>query len=607
MRITQFEGIIPKVSDKALPDGKAVVAENLDIYGNHLRPIRLPRDTNERLYTPCGELFATKPITVHRAGTIYVAWDKQIFTAIDWTQKLGDTTFLFVENGKLYRQSAERILRKQCPIEVGIKRPDGAMIETSVEDQAGCEPTRIPLLCVPDEYCDNVPFPPVPVAYVFTYVNACGEESAQSKPSEVRDITWGDAVLITVNDPKKPENAVKRRWYRAVTDNEGTARWLKIGETPIDQTQFYDMNCPCDFSCELSTYNHDAPPDCLEGVANIGDNLTLVWSNRHFWLSEHNFPHAYNLTNEYKLRYPIIGMYELTPRVEGELHYEVIAITQGLHYTISADVPEQVRIAEIQQRYKCLNKVSPCHSESEILYVAKQGLVAISQQGEQLLTGDLMTEYEWADFDPDNLRLTYHDDHIYGFNRKGGFVLSLGGDKRRAFNLATHNVVVDMGFTDEISRFLVFKGGNILEWGKGDNAIYDWWSKTYVLAGMWRPVAGKIISPDFDNIVPRGHKEAKLRFDEWRRRAPKSDVMNFFKEFPEFRQHYVHLVGNRPSVTVIIYADNKEYFRRQVYTNKPFLFPRKYKAMDWSIRVIGSIRIDEIHIQSSRESLIGGE
>ena len=112
--------------------------------------------------------------------------------------------------------------------------------------KAGCPKTKIPPLCVPNNDCDNVPHPPVPTAYLFTYVNACGEESAQSKPSEVVDIEWGDAAKVTVVDTP-PENAVARRWYRAVSDNENNARWLMVGETPINQTEFYDNNCPCNF------------------------------------------------------------------------------------------------------------------------------------------------------------------------------------------------------------------------------------------------------------------------------------------------------------------------------------------------------------------------
>lgn len=604
MRIVQFGGLIPKVAEKSLPQGKATIANNLDLYGNHLRPINLPADTGEKLLTTCGEVFTGKPVTVHRAGSVYVAWNKKIFTAVDWTNKLGETTFLFVEDGILYRQSAERILDKQCPIKVGICRPKDAKISTSIETQAGCERTEIPFLCGPYSNCDNVEHPPVPVAYLFTYLNACEEESAHSTPSEVLDIKWGDAVKVSVID-NPPENAVARRWYRSVVDNDGYAHWLKLAETPIDQTEFYDTNCPCDFGCELSTENHDCPPDCLEGVTVIGDNLTVVWSNKRFWVSQHNFPHAYDINDEYKLRYHILGMYETTTRVEGEDHYDVLVITQGLHYVLAAQAPNNVKIAEIQQRYKCYDG-SQCQAESNVFYASPQGIVMLAQGGEELITGHLLTENEWQDYNPRHLRMTYHDDHIYGFTNKGGFIMQLGMDKRRTGEFVTHDVIVDMGYTDEISPFLVFNSSQVLEWSKGDRSYYDWKSLITVESGMWRPVACKIVSPEFDNIMPRGHREAKLKFQEWRRKFPYGGVNEFFTTNPDLQQHYSYLVSCRPSVEVIIYADGREYYRRNVSTNKPFLLPRRHKAIDWAVRVIGQLRIDEIHLQTSRESLTGG-
>lgn len=607
MRIAQFFGLVPKVADKSLPEGKAVIAKNLDIYGNHLRPIRLPENTGMRLLTPCGEIFTGEPVSIHRAGSLYIAWDKPVFTSPDWTRKLGETTFLFVENGKLYRQSADRILTKQCPIPVGIKRPDKAEVTAERVSKAGCPKTDIALLCVPDSNkCESVNKPPVPVAYLFTYVNACNEESAQSKPSEVVDIEWGDAVKITVKDTP-PANAIKRRWYRAVTDNDGVARWLMVGETSIEKTEFYDTNCPCDFSCELSTDTHDAPPDCLEGVAAVGNNLTVVWSNKHFWISEHNFPHAYNLNNEYQLRFHIRGMYEVTPRLEGQVHYTLIVITEGLHYLIFAEEPNLVNIAEVEQRYKCINYNNVCKVDSEVIYSARQGLVTLTPQGEQLITGELFTEHEWAKYEPATVKLTYHDDRIYGFTSEGGFIMQIGSDKRRDSDLVTHDVVVQRGYTDEVSPMIVVKDGNIYEWGAGQPAIYDWKSQTEMMAGLWRPTACKVVSPDFDNIMPRGFKEARIKYQEWVRQNPYADTTTFFCQHPEYQQHYSQLIGNRPSVTVIIYADGREYYRKVVSSNKPFLLPRKHKAIDWAVRVIGSIRVDEIHLQGSRESLLGGK
>lgn len=364
------------------------------------------------------------------------------------------------------------------------------------------------------------------------------------------------------------------------------------------------MNCQCQWVDELSTETHDAPPECLEGVAVIGTNMTIVWSNRHFWVSERNFPHAYNIDNEYRLRYQIQGMYEITSMVEGGVHYNLIAITDGLHYSIQADEPGKVIIAEMQQRYKCYSNTA-VRTESQIIYSAPQGLVAVTMQGEELLTGQYMTEHEWVEFLPKTLKLMYHDDRIYGFNRKGGFIYQIGRDKRRDADFVTHTVVIDVGYIDETSRFLLFKGKDVYEWGKGSLGRYDWKSKTYVESGTWRPITCKIVSPAFNTQKHRGFSKAKIAYEEWVRTHPFSPSEVFFNNNPKYQKHMAHLVRQTPSVEVILYADGREYYRRHVRSNKPFLLPRRYKAIDWAVRVKGQIQIDEIHLQSSRESLIG--
>lgn len=288
------------------------------------------------------------------------------------------------------------------------------------------------------------------------------------------------------------------------------------------------------------------------------------------------------------------------------MHYSLIGITDGLHYVINATAPESLEIAEIQQRYKCYDNTA-VHAESQIIYSSKQGMVAITLSGEELLTGHLMTENEWADFDPRGIRIAYHDDRIYGFNSTGGFIYQIGADKRREGEFITHNLVFDYGYTDEVSRFIVFKDSKMYEWGTGELAIYDWKSHTAIQAGMWRPVTCKVVSPEFNNINMKGYEKAKTAYDNWKRENPYSDVNIFFCNNEDARKHYAHLVGLRPSVEVILYADGREYYRRTVRSNKPFLIPRKYKAIDWAIRVRGKLQVDEIHLQTSRESLVGQE
>ena len=183
-------------------------------------------------------------------------------------------------DGKLYRQSESRILQKKPPIQVGITKPDCKNPpRAEVMSQAGCKEEQIEQICPDntDENCNTDGYPPQLTAYKFTYVNKCEEESTDSMPSNYVEVMNGDAVRLTVDDTP-PENAVKRRWYRAVADDDGNANWLYVGTTSVAENTFYDVTCPLSWGSMLQTENDAPPPECIKGVANIGNLRTIVWS-----------------------------------------------------------------------------------------------------------------------------------------------------------------------------------------------------------------------------------------------------------------------------------------------------------------------------------------
>ena len=96
-------------------------------------------------------------------------------------------------------------------------------------------------------------------------------------------------------------------------------------------------------------------------------------------------------------------------------------------------------------------------------------------------------------------------------------------------------------------------------------------------------------------------------FSAFKKRYPHKSVDVFVRENPEYKKYYVELARKRPHVYVTLLADGREYYKRPVYNNKPFFLPRKYRAIDWAVRVESNVPIDEIHIQTSREALLGRE
>lgn len=610
MHFYKFGGMIPKQSRKSLSDDAATFARNMDVYGNRLTPLYYPKKRGELLDVN-GNRFTGVAATIEKVGDIYVAWDKIIHTAPDYSHRLGYNSFLFVDDGQLWRQSAERILTGKPPVKVGIEPPssdDTQRPTAEVISDAGCERVTVDQVCMPEpsHNCEDRQYPPEATAYLFTYVTACQEESAPSRPTEIVDTKDGDAVKITFHDTP-PENAVARRVYRSVSTTDGTGVFLFVGESQIGDTEFYDMACDDNLGEALQTEDHFPPPDCLEGVTAIGDNVTVLWSNRHIYFSQHRLPHAYGLNQELRLRFPIYGAYEITDVLEGEDHYYLLVVCDGLNYIIHGSGGEEVSVSEVQTRHYAFGPHSVCNTEAGLLFACRQGICSFTTQGIELITGEFLTEKEWVRYSPEKKRICYDDDRIIGFGEGRNFIITLGTDKRRPMSFVEYDNPYEIGYA-MVDKPMIFARSGWYYWIDQScrPMTYEWRSIPIVMAGEWRPTFLKVVSYDFARFAP-DLEYARLKFKEFQHRYPHLGAVDFIESNPKFAKHYNRLTEAKPSVTIILFADGVEYYRRQVSSSKPFQIPRRHKALDWEVVVIGSLEIEEIHIQSSRESLVRNE
>lgn len=607
MHFMVFNGVVPKVAPKTIKEQNGVVAENLDLYGTRFLPHKEPGEY-QPLLDVYGELVTGKVDTIHQVGATFVAFPMYVSVAEDPVERLGKNSFLFVMNGHLYRQSETRILNKKPPIKVGITRPD-CKVEPVAEVMggAGCKLPDVEQICPTNtpNNCNTDGYPPEITAYKFTYVNACGEESADSMPSNYVEVMNGDAVKLTVSDTP-PDNAVKRRWYRAVADDDGNANWLYVGESSIKGSEFYDITCPLSMGGLLETEMDDAPPSCITGVANIGNLHVMLWGGQNVYISSMLKPHAYPSDKHFELRYSILRADAVTEKVEGAVSYQVLALTDGLHYRLTYD--DAFGVSEIETRLPVAKAEMATAIETAVYYLSEHGLCEFTVQGVKLISGEYFTEREWGGWVDSRSRVVYHDDRLFVFGKKS-FVFGLGGDERRDNSLSTLSTSWEFGFSTKDNRLLVYKQNPVGRpfsnwWAEGQGFMCGVWrSKPVMMSGFWRPVALKVISSGYVHKSFRA-KEILHKYKIWVKTNLGLSISDFLIAFPEYERYRPELERIYPSIEVVLFADGKEYYRRQVSSGRPFLIPRKYKALDWQVEVRSRLAIEEIHIQTSRESLL---
>lgn len=607
MHFMVFDGVFPKIAPKALKESNAVIAENLDIYGTNVRPHQTLGGTHVVLDVT-GTPITGRVETLYKVGKTLVAFESFTTIADDPIQRLGEHSFLFVMDNVLYRQSEQRILQKLPPIKVGIDRPSCKTEPTAeVVPEAGCKEEAIEQICPAntDETCNTDGYPPQITAYKFTYVNQCHEESADSNPSNFVDVHNGDAVKIVVDDTP-PENAVARRWYRAVADANGVTNWLYVGTSGVTDNIFYDVTCPLSWGNVLDTENDTPPPTCITGVSNIGNLRTILWAGNTVYVSSLMKPHAYPANNVYNLRYDILRIDKVTERIEGSVSYQNLVLTKGLHYRLTYD--EGFGVSEVETRFPITKPEMACATDVAVYFLAKSGICEFTVQGIKLISGDFFTEREFGNWVNQNSRPVHFEDRIFIFGDRS-FIFTLGGDERRDPSLSTLSIPWDIGLSTIDNRLVVYKSQGdrlplIRWWGEGQEKMRGVWrSKPIMMSGFWRPVALKVISSEYvhKSVQATG---VRAKCNIWKKTHPGLGENEFLSAHPEYEKYRAELLRVYPSVEVVLFADGKEYYRRYVSSGRPFLIPRKHRALDWQVEVRSHIVVDEIHIQTSRESLL---
>lgn len=612
MRVTDFMGMSPSTSTTNLRDNYAQLAENCDLYSGDITPFKRSRAMGHVLDIN-GKEKLTPSKTIHKAGDMWVGFDDFTFICPDPQNRAGADSFLYVADGALYRSSPRQLINGTGGIKLGIERPDTAPIGTAAPGK-GCPEIVLAVTCqdgttAPDaetEDCDPYADVPIVTTWRFTYMTACGEESDVSDPSNYVEMYNVDGGALFDPSTNVPANAVARRWYRSISTSKGEVNWYFVGESDIDAPIFIDNKCALEIGEPISTVNHLPPPNCLEGVALVGNTVTVVWSGKNFWLSEPKLPHAYKQSNKSTLRFDIVGMYEVTETVENpKTHYDCIALTTGYAYTIACLMPEDVPvIQELQISKPAVNPAAVAIGGGKLFYTAESGIYAISNGAVQSAT-PMFTEIEFAAYLPSQQFLVYWDNRLWGFNPERGFVLTISvEDERRrgTFVVITKKATAGYGAVD--CTLTLLEDGVLNQWASGDGYMQaKWRSKAYVQVGLWMPVRAKVCG-SYERM-PRGTYAAVQAYKVWQHGLHNmGKIADFIQANPDMMK-YAHLFGRFDEDTTfsLTTEDTEVYYRVCPQSGKPFALPRKRMGVDWWFEVTTTDIIREVHIQTGQEDL----
>ena len=475
--INSFGGITPRTSPHLLPMGAATIAHDVRLRDGRIEPWH--------------ELCAFKELaksnkTFHVHGCCAVGWDEIVTAAEvapDWSR-------FFITGRTSYIEAVEDVCCTPQYYRLGVPRPTTPPSITGEEDCDRSADAR---------------------AYVYTYVNKWGEESAPSPASNILRVDDGDTVKVTgIALPPDGYGIVQANIYRAVTAwREVNAKnqvpmtgYLYVATIDFPSTTFTDNIRMLGLGMALDTENVDVPPTTLQNVCSIDVTTRLAgtYKNRVYFSEPFrlwSWPRKYELTLDSNIIHMVqSGM-------------KLYVTTDTTPYIIDC-TKDPDTIMQVQDLYMPLPDIA-CVSDSSCIatvfgafYSSPIGIILLTPTGKWLnVTSRWLGEREWADVAPETVRMAYWDSLLFIITDKVSFVLNIDGKNWNDMQGAELTTISDHPIDLHISntgKLLMLIDGIVYSWDSSDKLRKFIWESgeltTTGIKSLWSPTTAKVRTRD---------------------------------------------------------------------------------------------------------------
>lgn len=373
-----FEGLEPRTSDRLKRGMRATIATNTKLLNGEIRGFRAPREEAD---------FTSEYFTVRRAmrvpdldGTYADNWLLFNNRNVDIVRSplkndLYDRYYFSGGGERPQMTTYHRIINNLDPLFLGVPTPSSAM---GVTPPAGTETTR---------------------SYVYTFVSAYGEEGPPSPPTLVQGAvsgTWSITGMATTVPDSGNRNITKKRIYRTVP-TEDSAIFFFVAEVDLGDATYSDTDSDETVAANniLESESFIEPPSDLEGLVVMPNGYLVGWAGRRLVFSEPYRPHAWPAEYELATEFPIVGCV-----VWGTT---LVIGTQSNPYFGYGVTPAAFSLQKDDAVEPCLSKRGMVATVAGAYYPSLNGLVLANGNGARVITQDILTREEWANYDPENL------------------------------------------------------------------------------------------------------------------------------------------------------------------------------------------------------------
>ena len=306
------------------------------------------------------------------------------------------------------------------------------------------------------------------VFYAYTYVTQWGEESQPSPLSD--ELICSPLQIIEVTDFVDPSarGITLYRLYRSQTDSLGETTLFFVTELTIStfvEPFLHDMEAD-PLQNSIPSLDWTVPVNTLKGLCAGPNGMMAAFKGKNLYFCEPYIPHAWPVKYSLSVDFPIVGL--------AAIGASFVVLTEGTPYILQGTHPASMVSTELEQNYPCVSARSIVDLGYSVVYASTEGLVRITNNGAELLTGTMFTTRQWQSQRGDTIIASQHfGAYIYthlnepGTERKG-VIIDLTG--RQPF-LVQHDEEFTAAYfaPGEGSLYILLDGEDISLWDDPDS------------------------------------------------------------------------------------------------------------------------------------------
>lgn len=361
--------------------------------------------------------------------------------------------------------------------------------------------------------------------------------------------------------------------YHDVSEDPPTSAARYWGDGSYDFTDDFDSRDLFDI---LESDEYDAPPEDLQGLTSIRNNILVGFVGNTLYFSEPGKPHAFPERYATPIGEDVVAL----AAIAGSL----LVLTKGYPYLVAVSDPAAgVSLDRIDVLYPCLNAKSAVTMGYGIVWSTNDGLAVYSpNSGAALVTKALYNNDTWTvDIDPTTVVAEYYGENYFASHSTGSFVFEQD-TKIGGFFVDTAPEFTASWYDTHTGRLYYVTGtlGDVSEWDDlAQPALtMEWKSKVIVTKEMLNLGAARVIA-DYSTVTTTWDAETV---------AWESALTNW---------------NNPDEITFKLWVDKQLLFTTTVNDMDGFRLPSGYRTDTFEVGVEGNVRVRAIHLAETMSGL----